>query len=63
MYTDGMLFLLCGTLNTLNKAKSFQFLHLLRASNKNFACAGQLIVTMLIQGVKAPTKAITRLPL
>ena len=31
--------------------------------NKNFVWAGQLIVTMLIQAVKLPSVAVTRLPL
>ena len=33
------------------------------AYNKNYACAGQLIVTTPIQAVKLPITTVTRLPL
>ena len=45
-----------------NRAQKIVLNCLYQCSNKNFACAGQLIVMTLIQAVKLPTTMVTGLP-
>ena len=50
------------TLNQLNIIKQIFWNKYPALKNKNFACAGQLIITTPIQPVKLPTTTVTRLP-
>ena len=50
------------TLNQLNIIKQIFWNIYPALKNKNFVCAGQLIITTPIQPVKLPTTTVTRLP-